>query len=321
MSRVDLLKVFLLLAIASSSVAETVVDDAALSDDSTGTNWLAYGRTYSEQRYSPLADINDKNVQNLGVAWYRDLPDGRSLTGTPLVVDGTLYFNGSYNVVRAANAKTGELLWEYDPKVIEHAGKRLRIMWDWNRGIAFWKGKVITATIDGRLIAIDAKTGKALWSTQTYDPELPLFITGAPKVFKGKVIIGNGGTEWGGSRGFVTAYDAETGEQVWRFYVVPGNPADGFEDNAMKMAAETWTGEWWEHGGGGNVWNGITYDPEYNHIYIGTGNGSPWNPKIRSPDGGDNLFLCAVVALDADTGKYRWHYQTTPGEAWDYNSR
>ncbi len=320
MSRVDLLKVFLLLAIASSSVAETVVDDAALSDDSTGTNWLAYGRTYSEQRYSPLADINDKNVQNLGVAWYRDLPDDRSLTGTPLVVDGTLYFNGSYNVVRAANAKTGELLWEYDPKVIEHAGKRLRIMWDWNRGIAFWKGKVITATIDGRLIAIDAKTGKALWSTQTYDPELPLFITGAPKVFKGKVIIGNGGTEWGGSRGFVTAYDAETGEQVWRFYVVPGNPADGFEDNAMKMAAETWTGEWWEHGGGGNVWNGITYDPEYNHIYIGTGNGSPWNPKIRSPDGGDNLFLCAVVALDADTGKYRWHYQTTPGEAWDYNS-
>jgi len=310
----------MLMLAANLVFAATVVDDAALSDESQGENWLGYGRTYSEQRYSPLAQINDKNVQGLSVEWYLDLPNDRSLTGTPLVVDGTLYFNGSYNVIRAVDARSGKLLWEYDPKVIEHAGERLRIMWDWNRGIAFWKGKVITATIDGRLIAIDAATGKEIWTTQTYDPELPLFITGAPKVFKGKVIIGNGGTEWGGSRGFVTAYDAETGVQVWRFYVVPGNPADGFEDNAMKMAAETWTGEWWEHGGGGNVWHGITYDPEYNQIYIGTGNGSPWNPKIRSPDGGDNLFLCSIVALDADTGKYRWHYQTTPGEAWDYNS-
>ena len=310
----------LLFFVTPYAVAETVVNDVALSDEVQGENWLGYGRTYSEQRYSPLTQINDRNVKDVGIEWYLDLPNDRSLTGTPLVVDGVLYFNGSYSVIRGVEAKSGKVLWEYDPKVIEHSGDRMRILWDWNRGIAYWKGKVITATIDGRLIAIDAKTGKEVWTTQTFDPELPLFITGAPKVFKDKVIIGNGGTEWGASRGFVTAYDAQTGDQAWRFYVVPGNPADGFEDNAMKMAAETWTGNWWEHGGGGNVWHGITYDPEFNQIYIGTGNGSPWNQKIRSPDGGDNLFLCAVVALDADTGKYRWHYQTTPGETWDYNS-
>jgi len=316
--------IYLMAAILCCAVmplnAETLVDDAALTEQGKGENWLAYGRTYDEQRYSPLQQINENNVGDLGVEWFLDLPNDRSLTGTPLVVDGVLYFNGSYNVIRAVDAKSGKVLWEYDPDVIGHSGDRLRILWDWNRGIAFWKGKVITATIDGRLIAIDAKTGQEVWTTQTYDPELPLFITGAPKVFKDKVIIGNGGTEWGGSRGFVTAYDAATGEQAWRFFIVPGNPADGFEDNAQKMAAETWTGEWWEHGGGGNVWHGITYDPEFDQILLGTGNGSPWNRKIRSPDGGDNLFLCSVVALDADTGKYRWHYQTTPGETWDYNS-
>jgi quinohemoprotein ethanol dehydrogenase len=154
----------------------------------------------------------------------------------------------------------------------------------------------------------------------TVDPEKALYITGAPKAFKGKVLIGNGGTEHGPTRGYVTAYDAETGEQAWRFYVVPGNPADGFDNDAMAMAAKTWTGEWWKFGGGGNVWNGITYDPEFDTLYIGTGNGSPWNQKVRSPGGGDNLFLSSIVALDPDTGEYRWHYQTNPGETWDYNS-
>ncbi len=298
----------------------TLVDDAALAEVGSGDNWLAYGRNYSEQRYSPLAQVNDANVSELGVAWYVDLPNDRSLVGTPLVVDGTLYYEGSYNVLRAVDAKTGALLWEYDPKVIETAGDRLRIMFDYSRGIAFWKGAVYVATIDGRLIAVDASDGTELWSRMTVDPELPLFITGAPRVFKDKVIVGNGGTEFGSIRGYVTAYDAATGEQVWRWYVVPGNPVDGFENEAMAMAAETWTGEWWKIGGGGTVWNGITYDPELDAIYLGTGNGAPWNPKIRSPAGGDNLFLCSIVALDADTGEYRWHYQTTPAEAWDYNS-
>ncbi len=308
-------------SIALSGVhAATTIDDKALADDKDGANWAAYGRTYSEQRFSPLDQINEANIGKLGLAWAMDLPNDRSLNGTPLVIDGIMYFPGSYNVVYAVEAATGKLLWKYDPKVIDTAGDRLRIMWDSSRGLAYWKGKVYDATIDGRLIAIDATTGKELWNTMTVDPRKALFVTGAPKVFKGKVIIGNGGTEWGPARGYVTAYDAETGKQAWRFWVVPGNPADGFENKAMEMAAKTWTGEWWKHGGGGNAWNGFTYDPDFNTVYIGTGNGSPWNQKIRSPGGGDNLFLCSIVALDADTGEYKWHYQTNPGETWDYNS-
>ena len=159
-----------------------------------------------------------------------------------------------------------------------------------------------------------------MWRTNTFAADQPLYITGAPKIFKGKVLIGNGGTENGPSRGYVTAYDAETGKQAWRFYIVPGNPADGFENEAMRMAAKTWTGQWWLHGGGGNAWHGFTYDAELDQLYIGTGNGSPWNRKIRSPEGGDNLFLCSIVALNPDTGEYIWHYQTTPGETWDFNS-
>jgi quinohemoprotein ethanol dehydrogenase len=298
-----------------------VVDDAALGDETQGENWLAFGRTYSEQRFSPLEQINTSNIADLAVDWYLDLPGERGLVSTPLVVDGIMYLVGSMNRVRAVNAVTGELLWIYDPKVAEHgADMRMRIGWEHNRGIGFWKGKVYVATWDGRLNAVDASSGEEIWSAMTVDPESALYITGAPKIFKGKVLIGNGGTEWGAARGYVTAYDAETGEQAWRFYIVPGNPADGFESETMAMAAGTWTGEWWKFGGGGNAWHGFTYDAELDTLYIGTGNGSPWNRKIRSPGGGDNLFLCSVVALDPDTGEYRWHYQTTPGESWDYNS-
>ncbi|MGE0335142.1 MAG: PQQ-dependent dehydrogenase, methanol/ethanol family [Gammaproteobacteria bacterium] len=300
--------------------AATLVDDAALANPDQGGNWLGYGRTHSEQRFSPLDQIDAGNIARLGIAWSLDLPNERSLTATPLVVDGVMYFNGSFSRTFAVDARTGKMLWQFDPKTVEHAGDRAAIIWDWNRGIAYWKGKVFIATGDGRLIAVDAKNGRQVWSQQTFDPKLPLFVSGAPRVFRDKVIIGNGGTEWGAARGFVTAYDTETGKQAWRFYTVPGNPADGFEDAAQEMAAKTWTGEWWKHGGGGTVWHGITYDPEFNRVYIGTGNGSPWNQKMRSPGGGDNLFLCSIVALDADTGEYAWHYQTTPGETWDYNS-
>jgi len=305
---------------AFATQAATTVDKAAIADEKQGANWLSYGRTYSEQRYSPLTQIDATNVGNLGVAWYMDLPGHKSLLSTPLVVDGVMYFTGSFATVFAVDTRTGKQLWEYDPKVIEAAGDRGRVMWDSNRGVAYWKGRVYVATGDGRLNAIDAQTGKEVWSVMTVDPKLAYFINGAPRVFNDKVIIGNGGTEWGGLRGYVTAYDTATGKQLWRFYTVPGNPADGFEDDAQAMAAKTWHGKWWEHGGGGTVWNGLTYDPEFNRIYLGTGNGSPWNQKIRSPGGGDNLFLCSVVALDADTGKYAWHYQTVPGETWDYNS-
>ena len=308
-----------LLGVGQAAGAATTVDGAAIANEQDSANWLSYGRTYSEQRYSPLDQINEKTVTGLKPDWGLELPD-RTLLATPIVVDGVMYISGSYSVVRAVDAASGKVLWTYDPKTLEVAGDRQRIFWDSNRGVAFWKGKVFVATGDGRLNAIDAKTGKEVWSAVTIDPKLPMYINGAPRVFRDKVIIGNGGTEVGANRGYVTAYDTETGKQAWRFYIVPGNPADGFEDETQAMAAKTWTGEWWKHGGGGNAWNGFTYDPEFNRIYIGTGNGSPWNRNIRSPGGGDNLFLCSIVALDADTGKYAWHYQTTPGETWDYNS-
>ncbi|HSM15439.1 MAG TPA: PQQ-dependent dehydrogenase, methanol/ethanol family [Gemmatimonadales bacterium] len=308
------------LGACSGEPSARVVDDAALADLTESHDWLAFGRTYHEQRHSPLTQINDSTVRSLGVAWYMDLPNDRTLYGTPLVVDGVMYFEGSYNVLRAVDAATGKLLWEFDPEVTKHAGNRLRVMWDASRGVAFWKGKVYVATVDGRLIAVDAGAGTEIWSTMTVDPALPLYITGAPKAFRGLVVIGNGGTEDGPIRGYLDAYDAETGERVWRWYTVPGNPADGFENDAMTMAAATWTGEWWRFGGGGTVWHAITYDPDFDQLIFGTGNGAPWNRKIRSPGGGDNLFLCSVVALDATTGEYRWHYQTVPGETWDYNS-
>ena len=298
----------------------TVANDVTLADEANGDDWLAFGRTYREQRFSPLTQINDNNVSGLGVDWFLDLPDDRGLVSTPLVANGVLYFVGSMNVVRAVDATSGKLLWRYDPKVMDQAGGRMRAGWDHSRGIALWNGKIYVATWDGRLIAVDAASGREIWSTMTVDPAKALYITGAPKVFKGKVLIGNGGTENGAARGYVTAYDAETGKQAWRFFIVPGNPADGFENAAMEMAAKTWTGEWWRFGGGGNAWHGFTYDAELDHLYIGTGNGSPWNRKIRSPGGGDNLFLSSIVALDPVTGEYLWHYQTTPGETWDYNS-
>jgi quinohemoprotein ethanol dehydrogenase len=303
----------------SGSAGPTLVDDAALASDPSGENWRAYGRTSDEKRFSPLTQVNDSNVGSLGVDWFVELYTDRGLVSTPLVVDGVMYFVGSMNIVRAVDATSGDLLWEYDPLVREHA-RRLQAGWDHNRGIAFYKGRVYAGTWDGRLKAIDAETGQEVWSVMTVDPESPEYITGAPKVFKDKVLIGNGGTENGPTRGYVTAYDAATGAQAWRFWVVPGNPANGFENDAMEMAAETWTGEWWVHGGGGNAWHGFTYDAELDQLYIGTGNGSPWNQKVRSPGGGDNLFLSSVVALDPDTGEYLWHYQTAPGETWDYNS-
>jgi quinohemoprotein ethanol dehydrogenase len=297
------------------------INDTTLADKSNTAEWLGYGRTYDEQRYSPLKDVNTTNVSDLQVDWYVDLPDAVGLVATPLVADGVMYFVSSRNIVTAVTADSGKPLWTYDPKVAEHSGDRMRVAYlHGNRGVALWEDKVIFATVDGRLIALEAATGKQIWSTLTVDPSKALYISGAPKVFKNKVLIGNGGTENGPARGYVTAYDIDTGELAWRFYIVPGNPADGFENAAMEMAAKTWTGEWWKYGGGGNAWHGFTYDPEFNVVYIGTGNGAPWNRKIRSPDGGDNLFLCSIVALDADTGEYRWHYQTTPGETWDYNS-
>ena len=307
--------------VATVTLAQsTVVNDEAIANSDQSGNWLAYGRTHSEQRFSPLNQITRENVTNLQPDWYFPVPNSRSLVSTPLVVDGVIYFIASLNVVRALDATSGEEIWSFNPQVGQVAPERMRAGWDNSRGISIWENKLFVATWDGRLISLDRTNGEQLWSTQTIDPELAMYVTGAPKAFKGKVLVGNGGTENGPNRGYVTAYDANTGEQAWRFWIVPGNPADGFEDEAMEMAAETWTGEWWRHGGGGNSWHGWTYDAELNQLYIGTGNGAPWNRKIRSPDGGDNLFLDSIVALDPDSGEYLWHHQNTPGETWDYNS-
>ncbi|MEZ5559909.1 MAG: PQQ-dependent dehydrogenase, methanol/ethanol family [Pseudomonadales bacterium] len=310
----------LLCAASLATAAGINITDRDIADSSDTADWLAYGRTHDEQRFSPLTDISTDTVGRLGVAWYLDLPDDVGLVSTPLVLNGVLYFTGSMNVVRAVDARTGRLLWEHDPEVAREVAGHKRTGWVHNRGLSIYGDKLFAATWDGRLMALDLATGREIWSVRTFGLDDPLYITGAPKAFKGKVLIGNGGTENGPSRGYVTAYDADTGKLAWRFYIVPGNPADGFENAAMEMAAKTWTGEWWKHGGGGNASHAFTYDPEFDAVYVGTGNGSPWNRMIRSPGGGDNLFLCSIVALDPDTGEYRWHYQTTPGETWDYNS-
>jgi len=295
------------------------VDDARLGNaDAEPGQWMSTGRTWDEQRFSPLTQINDGNVGQLGLAWYADINTERGMEASPLAIDGVLYNVQPWNIVTAYDGKTGRVLWTYDPQVPLKYG-RMACCDIVSRGLAAWEGRIYVATLDGRLIALDAVNGKPLWSTLTVDPTKSYTITGAPRVFDGKVVIGNGGAELG-VRGYTSAYDAATGELLWRFHTVPGDPAEGFENAAMEMAAKTWTGEWWKAGGGGTVWDSLSYDPELNLLYIGTGNGSPWSQKWRSPGGGDNLFLASIVALDADTGEYRWHYQTVPGEEWDYTA-
>jgi len=308
---------FACIAVAQgTAVAADTTTPKLLDHSSNGKDWAAYGGTFGEQHYSPLTQINDKNVSRLGLVWSIDLPPGNAST-VPIAVDGVLYFVSGLSVLRAADAATGKLLWTFDPEAAQKTGYR---MMKGARGLAYWNSKLYIGTSDGRLIAVDAKTGKEVWSAKTIPDNDLRYISGPPRVFNGKVIVGNGGGETTDGRGYVTTYDAETGKQLWRFFTVPGNPADGFENDAMAMAAKTWSGEWWKYGGGGEVWNSMTYDAEQDLIYIGTGNGAPWNHRIRSAGQGDNLFLCSVVAIDAQTGAYRWHYQFNPGETWDYNA-
>lgn len=310
------------LALSASALAQdyaAAVDEARLvGADAEPGAWMSYGRTYDEQRYSPLDLIDQDNVDQLGLAWYAEVDTSRGQEATPIVVDGALYVSTAWSMVYAFDVESGEQLWKYDPQVDREKGRDAccDVV---NRGVAVWDGKVFVGTIDGRLVAIDSSDGSLEWETMTTDPALPYTITGAPRVIKGMVMIGNGGAEYG-VRGYVTAYDADSGEQAWRFYTVPGNPADGYESDVMTAAANTWTGEWWNLGGGGTVWDSMAYDAELDLLYIGVGNGSPWNQTLRSPGGGDNLFLTAIVALDPDDGSYAWHYQTVPGETWDYTA-
>jgi quinohemoprotein ethanol dehydrogenase len=281
--------------------------------------WRQHGLDAREQRFSELSQVNAGNVSKLGLVWTYNppLPDD-GFAGTPIVVDGIVYMSGTFATVFAVDAVSGEEIWFFDPQAeLGHgfssswAGRR-------NHGVAVDNGKVYVGTPDCRLIALSASTGEPVWQVQSCDPTKEYAIAGAPRVANGKVYIGNGISDFG-ARGYVTAYDAETGAQVWRFYTVPGDPALPYENDILEMAASTW-GLGWAPGGGGCAWDAIVYDAEFNHIYIGTDSGLPWNPETRSPGGGDNLFLNSIIALDADTGTYKWHYQTVPADAWDLNA-
>ncbi len=283
-------------------------------------DWALHGLDAGEKRFSGLEAITPANVGQLGVAWYADF-DARSLRGvegTPLVVDGVMYASGPWSKVIALDAATGRQLWAYDPE-IDGAIARNACCDVVNRGVAYADGKVFVGVLDGRLVALDAKTGKPVWTAATTDPSKPYTITGAPRIVKDKVVIGNGGGEYG-VRGYVSAYDVATGKLAWRFYTVPGDPAKGFESDAMAMAAKTWSGDWWKYGGGGTAWDSMAYDPELDLLYIGVGNGGPWDRTVRSPGGGDNLFLSSIVAVRPDTGQYVWHFQEVPGDEWDYTA-
>ena len=302
-----------------TATAAPVDHERILKADSEPGSWLTHGRTYAETRESPLTQITPDNVERLGLAWYFDTGTTRGLEASPLMIDGVIYTTGSWSTVFALDAATGSTLWTFDPQVPRAWG--VNACCDVvNRGVAAWGDLIFLGTLDGRLIALDRTNGEVVWETLTIDPTRPYTITGAPRVIKGRVIIGNGGAEYG-VRGYVSAYDATTGTLDWRFYTVPGNPAEPFESDAMRMAAQTWTGDvYWKVGGGGTVWDSMAYDPELDLLYIGVGNGAPWNRHIRSPEGGDNLFLSSIVALDPDSGAYVWHYQTTPGDTWDYTA-
>ena len=298
------------------------VDGARIQNaDSEPGNWMTYGRTYNEQRFSPLNRIDDKNAGQLGLAWSYDLDTDRGQEATPIVVDGVMYVSTAWSKVKALDAKTGALLWAFDPKVDRQWG--VRACCDVvNRGVAVWKGKVFVGALDGRLFALDAKNGAVIWQKQTTDPKLPQTITGAPRVVKGKVLIGNSGGEFN-VRGYLSAYDADSGKLVWRFYTVPGDPSKpdhAASDDIFKTASKTWQGQWWKHGGGGTVWDSIVYDPEQDLLIFGTDNGDPWNKNYRSPGVSDNLFLTSIVAVKPDTGQYVWHYQVNPGDEWDYSA-
>ncbi len=298
-------------------VSGRVDRQAMLAAADNTADWLSYGRTYDEQRFSPADQINVSTVKDLGLAWFADMDTARGQEATPIVIDGTIYITTAWSKVKAYDGATGALKWEYDPEVPGEAA--VKACCDVvNRGLAAWGDRLFLGTLDGRLVALDRNSGKPVWSKVTVDQTKPYTITGAPRVINGKVIIGNGGAEMG-VRGYVAAYDAADGRELWRFYTVPDAPGKN-DATYLKAAEKTWKGRYWDLGGGGTVWDAMAYDPDLNLLYIGVGNGSPWNQAYRSPGGGDNLYISSIVALNPDTGDYVWHYQTTPGETWDYTA-
>ncbi len=301
----------------NASTAGAASANATTTDNSN--QWMSYGRDYTEQRYSPLNQITADNINELSLAWYGDLTErGGSYETTPVVVDGRVYVTSPWSKVYAFDAKTGVQLWKYDPKVPGAWAVNLccGIV---NRGVAVWNGMVIFGTLDGRLVAVNANNGEKVWEVQATDRSKTLSITGAPRIADGIIYIGEAGSEFH-QRGYLAAYDVTNGKELWRWWAVPGNPALGFEQPELEMAAATWNGEWWLTGGGGTPWDAITYDAVTDLVYIGTGNGAPWPAEVRSPGGGDNLFTASIVALEEKTGKYVWHYQATPEDSFDFDN-
>jgi quinohemoprotein ethanol dehydrogenase len=299
------------------------VDDARLAQaEEEPANWMVHGGSQRAHRFSALDQISVETIARLRPAWSLDFDTYRGQEATPIVVDGVAYVTTAWSKAYAVDAKTGRELWRFDPQVPGAAAAKncCDVV---SRGPAVYNGKVYVGTFDGRLIALDASSGKPVWTAMTVDPDKMNTITGAPRVGRGLVFIGNGGGEFGG-RGYVSAYDAESGALVWRFFTTPGDPAkpDGAASDAIhkSLVQKTWFGPHNEHRGGGNVWNSIVYDAELDQVYLATGNGYPWVRKFRSAGRGDNLFISSVVALDAASGDYRWHYQETPGDSWDYDS-
>jgi quinohemoprotein ethanol dehydrogenase len=278
-------------------------------------NWPSFGRTPGEQHFSPLDEINLDTVGDLTLAWHYDLPPTYT-AAPPVTGDGKMFMTTGHSFITALDPETGKMLWEYDAKTRERAKTPLHMGWG-NKGIAYWNNRVFLATTDGFVIALDADTGQEVWKVRQFEENEIRNAGGAPRVFDGKVIIGHGGADISPIRGYVTAYDAMSGKQLWRFYTVPSDPSKPAENKADAIMRATWKGDWYGKGGGGTMWNAFSYDPELNLIYLGVGNGFPYAQDLRSPGGGDNLFLASIVAVNADTGEYVWHYQVCPAEQWD----
>jgi quinohemoprotein ethanol dehydrogenase len=318
---------------AAADQPSSIVNDRALKNAAKSDEWLSNGHDLGDNRYSPLKQIDATNVSRLGLAWSYDTASSfGTVETTPIVSNGILYGTAPWSIVYALDARTGAEIWRWDPKINHQnfpagsVGKPDKVRTGpsvccgpANRGVAIYDGKIYVGTLTARLVALDAKTGSVVWDVPTADVDKDYSVTGAPIVAGGKVIIGNAGGEYA-VRGYVSAYDAETGKLDWRFYTVPGDPSKPFENKSMEVAAKTWTGEWWKLGGGGTVWDGISYDPELDLLYIGTSQGGPWVGKYRSPEGGANLYVCSIIALKPETGEYVWHFQTTPGDEWDYDA-
>jgi quinohemoprotein ethanol dehydrogenase len=296
------------------------VDDAALRKAGSGDEWLTYGLDQAETRFSPLTDINPSNVARLGLAWAYDVGSGGGgQEATPLVWNNTIFGVTNWSVVFAVDARTGKEKWRWDPWVNKVELRPEICCGVVNRGLAIYQGLIYVPVIDGRLQALDAMTGRVVWEARVAFPQDHYTLTMAPRIAKGKVIIGASGGDRP-TRGFFDAYDALTGRRAWRFYTVPGDPSKPPENAAMKKAMATWDKDWWKYGGGGAVWDGAAFDPELNLVYVGTGNAQPWPQQLRTSAGLDNLYACAILAVDVDTGELKWHFQVVPSDSWDFDS-